>query len=252
MGTRFWMDNKTWQNVPDMDWQKTSATQTYPLGTRMVTDDGRVFRYTKNGATILAAGKVVRRASDEANHELCAVVANHSIGSMVVTVTLGATAATKDMYKEGFMHIATPVASNAHGGYSYRIASHPAAALSANLALTLESGLITALTITTDTVCLKRHAHNAVIIASAGDRTIGFLGVPPTLVAASYYFWLQTRGQTNVLVDTGDANQGVLCTSGATVDGAAGPVTGHTDVPIGYFLEDAGATYYKPFMLMLD
>ena len=63
------------------------------LGTRRVTPDGRVFRYALNGTGALAAGKIGQSPAYVSAHAECSVAAA-AIGDRVVTVTLGATAAT--------------------------------------------------------------------------------------------------------------------------------------------------------------
>ena len=127
-------------------WEKVQTSdQRHKLGTRMVFDDGRAFRYVEVGAADIAAGAVVQAAAGVANHDMDLAIATASSGATAVTVTLGATAATKNQYKDGYIYIND---GGTGEGHVYKIKSNPAADGSATLALTLdeEEGIVTALT----------------------------------------------------------------------------------------------------------
>src|SRR5437773_343778 len=71
----------------------TTLSVPHYLGERMVTKDGRSFRYCLNGAVALVAGNVIQAAAQIPNHLALTPVAA-SIGDTSITVALGATAAT--------------------------------------------------------------------------------------------------------------------------------------------------------------
>src|SRR3990167_1572884 len=111
-----------------------SSVQECALGTKIVTSDGRAFRYVKAGATALVPGKLQDGPATVANHTNIAVASAAAAGATTVTVTLGATAATANQYANGVLAV-----NDVDGeGYTYSIKSHPAADSQASLVLTLD------------------------------------------------------------------------------------------------------------------
>lgn len=195
-----------------------SSTQNHMLGTRLDLGDGRVFRYTKNGATALAAGKLIQCAVPVANHLNCAAYAAAAVGAMKVSVTLGATALTINYYAEGYMHC-NDVSPE---GHIYKISHHLAADASAVVVVNLFDPIVKALT-TSSEVTLTKHPNDGVVIAPNGGLTQPIIGVPIIDVTASYYFWAQTWGSCAVLTQ-GTVVVGMGVGLGGTADGACGPI----------------------------
>lgn len=192
--------------------RETSSTQQESLGAIARTDDGREYRYVKNGGTALVAGTLVVPGDVVANHTNIAVAAAAAAGATKVTVTLGATAATANQYKDGFMTV-----NDAAGeGISYKIAGHPAAASAGSLVIRLEEPLKVALT-TSSEVSLES-PFGSVQVAPT-DQLDAPLGVPNVAVAANNYGWVQTKGICSVLADEAVA-KGTVVTTGTGVAGA--------------------------------
>jgi len=83
-------------------WEKVqTSTQKHKLGTEMVFVDGRKFRYVENGGSNITEGLLVASEAVVGNHDEDLAVATASTGATSITVTLGATAAAKDLYAEG-------------------------------------------------------------------------------------------------------------------------------------------------------
>lgn len=202
--------------------QKSTMPEGLYLGHELKFTDGRVFRLCKNGAANLASGKLVIRPDDVANH-LSMTPTAAAIGLKKVTVTLGATAATANQYKDGYLKLET--------GTQYKVKSHPAADASATLELTLYDGLWEAIA-GTETCDLVANIYTGTVI-SATDQADLPLGVPMIDVTAAYYYWLQTRGPAMALMDE-NAGRGDTMTIGTSVAGAlevqdliAEPIVGH-------------------------
>jgi len=190
------------KGIPNQGILDASATQKYPLGTRYAKNDGRVFRYAKAGSVALVAGNLIQSAAlggadTTVQHDLTPAAA--AAGSYTVTVTLDTTAQAKDTFKNGWLAVTDGDAANAMGDL-YLIKSHPAASGGAACVITLYEPLKRAIT-TNSRISLLANIYDKVIQAPATPTGLA-VGVAPTAVPANYYFWLQTWGIANVLVDS--------------------------------------------------
>ena len=165
----------------------------------MVFDDGRAFRYVEVGAADIAAGAIVQAPAGIANHDMDLAITTASSGATAVTVTLGATAATKNQYKDGFIYIND---GGTGEGHVYKIKSNPAADGSATLALTLdeEDGIVTALTNGTHLAGLAVNTYSNVVISPTTVTNMA-IGVAPRLLTTEYFGWVQTWGEAAVLAN---------------------------------------------------
>jgi len=195
---------------------KTSTAQEHELGAKIITSDGREYRYCKAGGTALVAGKLQDGSVVVANHANVTVATAASIGAIAVTVTLGATAATANQYANGYM----VVNDEAGQGYIYQISSNPAADSAANLELTLynEDGLLEALT-TSSQVTLVAHRYKSVVIHASTEASEP-VGVAIVDIAAASYGWLQVTGLCSCLSDVTPATVGASVAASETTDGA--------------------------------
>ena len=124
----------------------SSATQNHFLGERLVTADGRVFRYCKVGSGAdLVAGNYIQSPAQIGDHQNVAVTATFPIGSTSISVTLGATAATANQYAGGQAVVTVTPGL----GQAITITGHAAAVLSGTLTLQLGEPLRVALTTST-------------------------------------------------------------------------------------------------------
>lgn len=185
------------------------------LGTRIVTRDGRAFRFARNGATLMVAGSLYQAAAPVANH-LAQTPAAAAIGAtQVVITTLGATAATENQYAEGLLQVDTTPGN----GIAYGINSHLANAGSAALTLNLEKddSIQVALT-TASRVGLIANPNSALIVCPTTATNI-VVGVPLVAAAANAYCWVQTWGACPALIN-GTPGVGVGVVLSATTPGA--------------------------------
>jgi len=205
----------------------SSSTRNHNFGERMVTSDGRVFRYARAGAVDLVAGNMIQAPAQVANH-LALTPTAAAIGDTSITVTLGATAATAGQYAGGWAIISTTPGN----GYAYPILGNPAASSSGSLTVTLAQPLLVALT-TSSRVDLQANPYNGVIQTPITTLTGAVVGNAPYIIAATEYGWIQTRGPAACLVKgTPGVGLAVVCPGTAAgavvVDGAASetPVVG--------------------------
>lgn len=220
-----------------------SATAKERVGALRIMEDGRKFRYCKNGAVALVAGIPTEAAAAVANHVNCAVAVAASVGDMSVSITVGATAVTADQYKDGYLQIN----DGAGEGLQYRISSHPAHAGSGTLVVQLLDPIRVALTTAASKASLIYNPFSLVVAATGGSTAP--TGIPPIAVTASYYFWSQTGGLGCAYVANGVALGQRLTNGNGLLDVGADDV----EPIVGYSVATAGVTtQYKPVMLTID
>ena len=210
-----------------------SSTQKEDLGTEIQLADGRKFVYCKNAAVALAVALLVVSADTVANHTDEDVAAAAAIGATSVSLTLGATAVTKNQYRDGFVSII----SGAGLSYSYKIRSHPAADSAGNLVVQLYDEIKVALT-TASNYNLQYHECANVVLAPSqsadvADLPVGFTG---GAITASYFFWAQTRGLCPMLADEAVA-KGLQLTMGTGVDGRVEAADAANEKVVGHTIE---------------
>jgi len=146
----------------------TYTSKRWPLGTKMVLQDGREYRFGKAAATNIAAGKLCAATANGANFDELAVPAAVAVGQRTVTITNGATAIATDDFEDGYLN----VEDDAGEGYLYKIKSHGIAGGSASVDIELASpgGLVVAWT-TSTTVGLMTNPYKAAIIHPSPNVT---------------------------------------------------------------------------------
>ena len=181
-------------------WEKVQTSeQKHKLGTRMVFDDGRAFRYAEAGGSDIAAGAVVQAAAGVAHHDMDLAITTAASGATAVTVTLEGTASTKNQYKDGFLYINDGATGE---GHVYKIKSNAAGDSSGTCVITLdeEDGIVTALTNGTHLAGLAVNTYSNVIIYPTTVTNMA-IGVAPRLLTTEYFGWLQTWGEAAVLAN---------------------------------------------------
>ncbi len=207
------------------DIYKPTSIKKYPLGTRGFTRDGRVYRYAKNGGTALESGKLIQAEainSDMVAQELADSTdwAVPTTGTTLIRLSTDTSMATADFFVDGYFMVTAGTTGN-EVGQMMKIESCPGTTATAGPAyapeifLYSEDKLVTALT-TSNTVSLIKNPYDDVIVAVMNDSAITAMpvGICPTVVTASYYFWLQTWGMSCVWVhETFDAGHQVFFAS---------------------------------------
>lgn len=204
-----------------------SATQEHVLGEKILSSDGRAFRYAKAGAVTLVSGTLLQAPIEVTAHQNLTPTAA-AAGATSVTVALGATAATANQYAGGYVVVTvTPDL-----GQMYLISSHPAAALSTSLTLQLSDPIVTAWT-TATRVDLVANQYNGVLI-NPTTATSDPVGVALTAITAGNFGWVQTGGLASILADgtitvgtSVDASNGVAGAVEAHVSGGVQAVVGN-------------------------
>lgn len=219
----------------------------HTVGTRAVLPDGRVYRYARSTGAAIVAGKLLQTPDQDAQNSDLAV-GTEVLGSTTLTVTLGSTAAVEGEFAGGY---AITNSGTLAAGLALGIASHPAAAASASLVLTL-SAPNPVLFHADTTVTLLKNPWGDVIISGANQDHFA-CGVAPIAIPAgttnAQFFWCQTWGPAAVWQDAATAN-GSVVTSGTTagqveIRGADG------DQAVGQLFEAGVDGDYSPTFLTI-
>ena len=184
-------------------WEKqTTSAQRQVLGAEMAFADGRKYRYVENGGTAIEEGMIVASEAPAGNHDEDLAVATTAAGASSVTVTLGATAAAKNLYAEGYLFFNQPTLSTAGSRVFYKIKSHPQADGSATLALTLDEPDKTVIAVTngTETAGLIKSPYKDIVVAPAAIAG-RFVGLAACQIAANYFGWVQVAGMGVAAID---------------------------------------------------
>ena len=171
----------------------------HPVGTRGVLEDGRVFYYARNSAAAaITVGQALSAEVQTAQFTELAV-GTPAIGDTTVSPTLGSTAVTLNEYAEGYLCVIDDTGE----GYTYKIASHPAASGTTTVALTLHDPLQVALGAGATLQMVKNIWAD--VIAAPGGQVVVPAGVAQCAVVAGntvpQYFWCQTWGVSCALQD---------------------------------------------------
>ena len=127
------------------------------------------------------------------------VAVSGAAGGKTISITLGATAAAKNLYKEGFIR---PNLAGTTPHEMYKIHSHPAIASNGTGVFTIDEpdGFQTAITAGTDSVGLIKSPYHDIVVAPAAVAG-RFVGVTCADLEANYFGWVQVSGLANAKMD---------------------------------------------------
>ena len=192
-----------------------SATQLFPLGTKLIYND-REFVYGECGGTAITAGKLVQHVTEVAHHTDMTATATVAAGETAISVETNGTDLTLNQYAEGYLFV-----NDVNGeGQCLRVKSHSAHDHSADpsVEITCYDDLKTALT-TSSQLTLMPNAYDNLVVAPT-THTGACVGATTVDMTADYYGWFQTKGPAALLTD------GTLTLTSPAVrsDGTAGAV----------------------------
>lgn len=180
---------------PEGEQLNTYTDQRFPLGTQLVQQDGRKYRFSKAGGTTLARGEVQQSAANTGNH-VGLTAAAMAAGTRSPTQLLAATAAALNEYANGYLHITvTP-----DGGSMYVIGQHDAVLSSGTITANLAQGYKLNNAWTTST--RVNFVHNpwfGLIRVPITTITQALVGVAVSAMVNATFGWVQTSGPAAVL-----------------------------------------------------
>jgi hypothetical protein len=183
---------KTIHGTEGAQYVSYSSRPQIKLGTKMLFQDGRAFRFASAGAsTALVPGFIYQSEVPTLNSGLA--VATHAVGDQSLTVTFGG-AVTLNEYEEGFVWMDT----NANSVVTmYKIKSHPAGTA---VAVALYSPINEAI-LAASTVSAIKSPYKSVIIHPSSPTAM-VVGVCVYPLPVSTYGWLQVKGPCPIMNDT--------------------------------------------------
>jgi len=199
-----------------------SQYQQHELGLLGTDKYGNRYRYVKAGASALVTGNLLQEAAEDTNFRSMAVYAAAAIGADEVTVTLGGTAVTANLFDEGHLY----VESGTGIGQQFMVKRHEVeTSTTGQCVFTLDRPLKIALD-TTSQVTVRKNPYKGVIQYPVTTQTGGAVGVARYAMTASYFGWVQSGGECAVLFDTGtNTSNGVTgIAPSAAVAGSVAPV----------------------------
>jgi hypothetical protein len=214
-----------------------SLTQEYHLGTKLIYNDGRIFRYAKNGGTALSKalmtqGETIYAYSDDETQSTYGGSANVGDIEIDIDVTTGGSW-TANEFAQGFLINSSGTATCI--GDIYKIVANEINGSDDTL---MRVQLETPIRVAWDTssvIFLTKSPWRDVDVGTTtavGTPT----GIPLIDVTANYFFWAQTGGYAPCIVDDSETLvNGEPVGYPATVadDGAVG-VPGATDAVWGF------------------
>lgn len=223
----------------------STSIQMHNLGELGFSNDGRAFKYVKNGAVAMVQGKLYQAPAEVTNHQNLTPVAA-AIGATEITTTLGATAAAANLYAGGLLVVTVTPGE----GYAYKIRSHAAIGSGGTGTFVLEDALLVALT-TSSRIDLVQNPCSGLIVnpTTASSAPVGAAVYP---IAIGEYGWLQVKGQASLLADGAITVGTNVIASNATAGAVeAGADAADLQANVGVALSGIATTEYGPIMLNL-
>lgn len=236
--------------IGPLHYHDTETTQSVALGTPYKQPTtSRVWKYAENGGTAADPGKLFAQAVVVANHVDLSFSAAPAIGDTELSITLGATLAAENDYKDGF----AVVQDGTGEGIAYLIEGHDAIASAGTGVFKLAKGekVIVAGATAETNVDLIKNLYKDVVISSTDQADVP-VGVFNVSVAANAYGMLQTWGPCAVWQDEANAI-GDMLTTGTGVAGQVEADDAAGEPLIGIQGAQTGtATEYQLVYLRLD
>lgn len=220
-----------------------------PLGTQLVIEDGRKFRFAASGASTLVVGNLLSSGVATASQQDLTPAAG-SINDRIVTLTTGAASAL-NLFAEGYLVVSvTP-----GGGDTYRIAGHLLMTAGAGDIVNLAPGHALRRALTTGSrIDLINNPFARVIQIPATTVASMSVGVAISAPLTLRGCWIQTRGPVGVL-SSGSMIAGNAVAPGLGTAGAVGPIadnTQDTSPRIGFCMFAAASAAWSTVFLTLD
>ncbi len=203
---------------------QTHAVQTFPLGTRMHVDNGRIFRYSKAGSTAISTARVCQASKQEETLKNLHVSALTAAGAKALDLTynrntnldLGALSEGIAFVNNGLGEGTIYHINSNHKFYTPETPTN-VDKLTGILKIILERDTAV-IHDTTTRVTIIRNIYDG-ITQSDAPQTEAVVGSTPVVVAANYYFWLQTGGPA-VVLQSDEVLKGLPVSASNTTRGA--------------------------------
>lgn len=182
----------------------SETTQRFVYGTRYITWDGKVYKYSLAGASCytLRLNAFWNTISSDVNGiDYSVLTYNQSIGDREITLTNGTTAVAED-YLAGGLAVIVPSETYTDGEVMLRgIIGNDSAAAAAECTMYLDDPLETAVT-TSQYAYAMPSSYSNVRYSSNTGGTRSWAGLAATYTASGSNFWCQTYGPAQCAAQT--------------------------------------------------
>lgn len=200
--------------ITDINPSQSDAVQQHQLGQLAYDRAGRAYRYVLAGASALVTGNLIQQAARDTAFTDMAVQAAAAVGANTISVTLGGTSTTANLFVGGTLAITVTPGI----GQTFTIAKHTVATNGTTCVFTTEEPVITALT-TSSKVTVNSNLY-ANVIQSPTTRTGKTVGVAQFAIPLATYGWIGVQGVFAVLSDATIAAVGESLSASTTTAGA--------------------------------
>jgi len=228
-------------NIAAQDVWQESANPQHIVGQLAVDQYGNRYRYVKAGTSALVTGELLQEPVESTNWDNMATQANVAINDTDISVTLGGTAVTANLFDGGILHVSYGTGI----GQIFRIVKHTVqTSTTGTCTFTVDHAVKIALTTASSKISVRKNPYNGVIEYPATTQTGGAVGVALYALTASYYGWIQSGGEATVLFDTGtNTSNGVTgLAPSAAIAGSVKPQGGGAGAIIIGFARDVVST----------
>lgn len=194
----------------------------WPLGTQLILQDGRKFRYGGAGATAVAAGLLMQTPLAPSTAVAQTFTSAHAVGARDLSMTLVGTSRATNSLQGGYMQIED---NQGGGGHIYLIDSNTrGATTSSAVTVTLTPGEGLAVAVLAGNTASFSESPYKNFIVHPSPPTARVLGWTATSLTSNFFGWLGTAGLVSGLSD-GTLVVNNMAWASASVDGAVAPQT---------------------------
>ncbi len=186
-------------------WTPTSD-QKHMLGAEFTTDDGRTFRYCKNGSTQIAKNLMIQSELIDAQAvDILQSGKTASVGDTVLNLLITTANGLSDGdLVDGWIIVNQGTGATDEGDmYVVKSNKFTTSDTAIKIEIADAGGVRNAIAATSNITFVKNLYRD--VIVKPTTLTAVMLGVTTTIVTASWFFWAQTRGVASVIIDTGDS-----------------------------------------------
>lgn len=224
----------------------SSSTAVHRVGEYVMTNDGRGFRYSKNGAVAMAVGRIYQAKAEDTSNEQEVTITNAAIGDTTIvstdTVTLAA-----DLLAGGYLLVSEGTLGT---GQVYLLKGNTAAS-AAVVTFNLEEPVRVATTGTCK-VDVKVNPYMSVVVAPT-TQTSAVVGAAVHAVAVTEFGWLQTHGVCGILAQgTVVVGDGLVPANTTTAGTVVSRADASLEASVGYALHGAASTDFALSFLTID
>ena len=205
----------------EKDIYEQSTVQLYPLGQKLITPNGSIFRYTLMGGVAGVANKIYQSEAPTSGWASQALATATAVGDTSMLFKDNAAAFAANLFQGGTVLIE----ETDDLGHLYRIKTNDASAGTAEARLYFEDGVTVKVAVAVaagNVATVMKNPWRDIVICPITAPTAVAVGIPRVIITNAQYGWLQTQGVASCLV-SGTMVVGRAVSLATAVTGALGP-----------------------------